>query len=422
MPRVSVVIATYNWSEALACALRSVRLQTFQDYEVLVAGDACTDDSEAVVAGVNDPRFRWFNRETNAGSQWGPNNDAIARSDAEYIAYLGHDDLWYPTHLESLVRAADARKADVACATAVMYGPPETGVRAVCGIFADGEMDERQFVVPSAMLHKRSLIERIGPWRDAQSLRIPTDCDLVLRALRAGAVFVATDELSVFKFNAAWRRDAYGRRPTEEQRAMLARIESGVDFRASELVGVIRAMISHRNIEVRMPIPSEHTRRAIARTREFKGASRNAGIPLRKLVTRSTYTLDDQPASLEWYPAERSARFGSFRWSGPSSVSTLRFPLDVPVGTVLEIEIVGVNAKRVEGACKLEINGHEATTLTTAESGLHVVRAEVERAAGPGQPVSVCFRVAGTTPGPADEDRRPRGVAVHSVTFIPPVM
>ncbi|MBL8876719.1 MAG: glycosyltransferase [Phycisphaerae bacterium] len=418
MPRVSVVIATYNWSEALACALRSVRLQTFQDYEVLVAGDACTDDSESVVAAVNDPRFRWFNRETNAGSQWAPNNDAIARSGGEFIAYLGHDDLWYPTHLESLVRVADGRKADIACATAVMYGPPETGVRAVCGIFADGVMDERQFVVPSSMLHTRSLIDRIGPWRDARTLPIPTDCDLVLRALRAGAVFAATDELSVFKFNAAWRRDAYGRRPTQEQRAMLARIESGEDFRAAELVEVIRAMISRRNIEVRMPIASEQTRRAIARTREFKGAPGNGGAIVRRLVTRSAYTLDNQPGSLEWYPVERSARFGSFRWSGPSSVSTLRFPIDAPPGTVLEIRVVGFNGDA--RAFTLEINGHAAATHTTVESGLHVVRAEVGATAGEGRAVSVCFRVPATTPKPGDDDRRPRGVAVHSVTFVPP--
>ena len=49
-PLVSVVIATFNWSAALRLAIRSVLQQTLGDFEVLVVGDACTDDSEAVVA------------------------------------------------------------------------------------------------------------------------------------------------------------------------------------------------------------------------------------------------------------------------------------------------------------------------------------------------------------------------------------
>ncbi|MGH7243284.1 MAG: glycosyltransferase family 2 protein [Phycisphaerales bacterium] len=421
MPRVSIVIATYNWSEALACALRSVALQTFQDYEVLVVGDACTDESESVVKAMNDPRFRWFNREKNAGSQWAPNNDGIAQSSAEYIAYLGHDDLWYSTHLESLVRVADAQRADIACAIAVMYGPEETGVRAISGVFTDGVMDERQFVVPSSMLHRRVLTERIGPWRDPSTLMIPTDCDLVLRAVRAVAKFAATDELTVFKFNAAWRRDAYGRRATHEQRAMLARIESGVDFRKDELVGVVRAILSGRHFEVRMPLANAGTREAMLRTREFKGvAARAVQQPATFSVPR-TYSLDDQPGSLEWYGLEQSERFGSFRWSGPSTVSTLRFPVVVARGTVVTIAVLaGASPSRLDGLT-LEINGRATPfTIVPRAEIVRVIRAEIEQDGEPGRPLSIQFRVTRTTPEPTDNDRRPRGLAVCTVTLTPP--
>lgn len=46
VPAVSVIIPTYNWSTALACAVRSVLLQTMQDFEILVVGNGCTDDSD----------------------------------------------------------------------------------------------------------------------------------------------------------------------------------------------------------------------------------------------------------------------------------------------------------------------------------------------------------------------------------------
>jgi glycosyltransferase involved in cell wall biosynthesis len=113
-PAVSIVTATYNWSSVLRCAIESVRMQTFADFELLVAGDGCTDDSEAVVRAFEDPRLRWMNLPANSGGQAAPNNCGIAAARGEYIAYLGHDDVWYPTHLESLVETIRRTSADLA--------------------------------------------------------------------------------------------------------------------------------------------------------------------------------------------------------------------------------------------------------------------------------------------------------------------
>ncbi len=55
-PSVTVIIAIYNWSSVLPYSIGSVLRQTFTDFEVLVVGDGCTDESEAVVRGVGDPR------------------------------------------------------------------------------------------------------------------------------------------------------------------------------------------------------------------------------------------------------------------------------------------------------------------------------------------------------------------------------
>jgi glycosyltransferase involved in cell wall biosynthesis len=57
-PRVSVIIATYNWSSVLLYSIGSVLGQTMGDFELLVAGDGCTDDSEQVVSSIADPRVR----------------------------------------------------------------------------------------------------------------------------------------------------------------------------------------------------------------------------------------------------------------------------------------------------------------------------------------------------------------------------
>ena len=80
MPRVSVIVPTYNSSATLGSALRSIANQTFDDFEVLVIGDGCTDDSEQVVVSLSDARFTWINLERNHGSQSWPNNEGLRRA------------------------------------------------------------------------------------------------------------------------------------------------------------------------------------------------------------------------------------------------------------------------------------------------------------------------------------------------------
>ena len=98
-PSVSVITATYNWSSVLRYAIQSVLWQSLQDFEMLIIGDGCTDDSAEVVASFHDERLLWHNLPHNSGSQSVPNNLGLEMARAPFVAYLGHDDLWSPTLL-----------------------------------------------------------------------------------------------------------------------------------------------------------------------------------------------------------------------------------------------------------------------------------------------------------------------------------
>ncbi|HUP23234.1 MAG TPA: glycosyltransferase family A protein, partial [Thermoanaerobaculia bacterium] len=205
-PRVSVVIATYNWSSVLRHAIACVLEQSFGDLELLVIGDGCDDDSDEVVASFDDRRVLWHNLEHNSGSQSAPNNAGIAMARGEYVAYLGHDDLWLPDHLALLVDRLDCTGADLGFTIASLVLPG--GGRWVSGLL-DGDYDERDFVVPSSLMHRREAAARIGPWPDYREIELPPDIEWQQRALALGLRFAGVPRLSVVKFSSALRRDSY---------------------------------------------------------------------------------------------------------------------------------------------------------------------------------------------------------------------
>jgi hypothetical protein len=243
-PLVSVVIATYNWSQVLRWAIRSVRAQSYPRWELIVVGDRCTDDSEAVVESFGDPRIRWHNRERNAGSQSLPNNDGIAMARGELIAYLGHDDLWTPDHLTRLVAAQRRAHADVAFSLSEVIGPPGSGMRNVSGFAPGGYRGGH--LPPSSILHRRALVERIGEWRDYREIELPPDTEFLERALGAGASFACSWALTAFKLPSAMRRNSYVERRCDEQQALALRMDRERAFQLRELSRAVASRIRQR--------------------------------------------------------------------------------------------------------------------------------------------------------------------------------
>jgi GT2 family glycosyltransferase len=84
-PLISIIMATYNRSNILAYTIQSVLWSTYKDWELLVVGDSCTDDTEEVVASFEDPRVSFINLERNFGEQSGPNNEGFRRARGRYI-------------------------------------------------------------------------------------------------------------------------------------------------------------------------------------------------------------------------------------------------------------------------------------------------------------------------------------------------
>ncbi len=229
---VSVIIATYNWSTALKCAIKSVLNQIFQDFEILVIGDCCTDDTEEVVASFNDNRIKFFNLPENSGSQGIPNNKGIELASGEYVAYLGHDDLWLPNHLKLLtgkITGYDIVYSHTLCKGPIDEEGEYKGKLQLLGS-PTGVHEREIFAAPSSIMHKKDL----GFWKDYRKLIYPPDQEFLVRAWDGRKKFQVARSITVIKFNAAWRKDAYKRKECHEQAACLEAM-SEPDFIQKEI-------------------------------------------------------------------------------------------------------------------------------------------------------------------------------------------
>lgn len=168
MPSVSVVIAVYNGGRYLREALESVFAQRYDDYEVVCVDDGSTDSSAEVLRNYGH-RVTVIS-QSNAG-QGAARNAGARRASGQYLAFLDQDDRWYPQKLEREVVALEASPDAVVAYSNSDRMDDEGRLMEVGTTVAErasalasplGRLIGEGLVLPSSMLVRRTVFERIG--------------------------------------------------------------------------------------------------------------------------------------------------------------------------------------------------------------------------------------------------------------------
>lgn len=150
-PLVSVRIATYNRADKLVnIAIPSVLKQTYQNFEIVVVGDHCTDDTEDRIKQLKDKRIRFYNLPNRVNypedrlKKWQAvgvhaKNTAADLAKGTWLATLDDDDEFTPDQLEKLVKHALETRCELVYGAAMRHNlstskqesmfsfPPERG-------------------------------------------------------------------------------------------------------------------------------------------------------------------------------------------------------------------------------------------------------------------------------------------------------
>lgn len=199
-PKVSVIIPNWNGKHLLKACLRSLREQSYKDFEVLVVDNGSTDHSSQYIK-KNFPEVKVVELRGNGGFAHGANM-GIKICTGNYMVLVNNDTKLDRNCLEFLAKAADAHP-EVGMVAAKMLNLYNPKIIDSAGSYIDsvghvnniglGEKDGTKFkksgyvflVTGGGGLFKREVFEKIG-FLDEAYFAYYEDVDLCFRAQLAG--------------------------------------------------------------------------------------------------------------------------------------------------------------------------------------------------------------------------------------------
>lgn len=220
-PRVSVIVAHYNYAHFVASALLSVVEQSIDDWELIVVDDCSSeadfDRLKQIVSGLDDARIVLIRNEENLG-QIGSAFEGLRIAVGDFVALLDPDDIYEPAFLENMLAALlnPVCPAGVAACEMGVFNP-STGIlaRHTTGFrmksVRDGRYDEHAanlllngysdyfppwktgwiWAATSGMMFRKPMLEAIRPHRAVTFTRFEADSYCAVGChMIAGTVFI----------------------------------------------------------------------------------------------------------------------------------------------------------------------------------------------------------------------------------------
>ena len=182
LPKVSIIIPTYNRPDLIRRAVESVLKQTYQNFEIVIIDDTPNDKTEKVVKNFNDKRIKYIRNQIRKGPS-AARNQGIKESskDSRYIAFLDDDDEYLPLFLEKTMRKLEEKEDIIMVATdAELRSYDEEFIREMHWNF------NKEFwkqAIGNGCVVRRKIFFEENMWYD-ENLVLLEDVDIALRGLK----------------------------------------------------------------------------------------------------------------------------------------------------------------------------------------------------------------------------------------------
>lgn len=208
MPKISIIIPTYNGGIFIKRTIESVLNQTFTDWELLIVDDCSTDNTTNIVKEFieKDNRIKLFKTEKNSGCPATPKNIGIENAQGEYVAFLDHDDEWLPEKLEKqlfIFNKSNKSKLGIVSSYITIKDNQTGRILSRHRSFPKKNplqklVQHNFFITCSSMIIKKSVFNKVGVFDN--KFKVSDDWDMWLRMTKADYEFEVVPEYLVNYF------------------------------------------------------------------------------------------------------------------------------------------------------------------------------------------------------------------------------
>lgn len=102
--KVSIVVASFNSEKYVERTLKSIKDQTYKNWECIIIDDFSTDKSPQIIENFikSEKRFSLFINTKNIGAGL-TRNIGISKANGQFLTFIDSDDIWSPFHLEKQI-------------------------------------------------------------------------------------------------------------------------------------------------------------------------------------------------------------------------------------------------------------------------------------------------------------------------------
>ena len=204
MVSVSVIIPTFNRADKIMRAVESALAQTHQVYEIIVVDDGSTDSTSKVFNYISDSRVKYVSM-AHSGLPAVVRNTAMKLAKGDFVAFLDSDDIWLPKKLEiQLSQVKKYPEIGLFCSNAYiddeLNHPMQTFHESNLSqsIWTYENLLEKNIVITSSVLAKKSLLEASGNFPEESLFRAIEDYALWLKVAYSSPIFYSHNPLTIY--------------------------------------------------------------------------------------------------------------------------------------------------------------------------------------------------------------------------------
>jgi glycosyltransferase involved in cell wall biosynthesis len=208
-PLISIIIATYNRAPILVNrTIPSILNQTYKNFEIVVVGDNCIDNTPELIKSITDARLKFYDLDKRGNYPKGikdrwfvqgtkPRNTGMRIAKGDWFVFISDDDILLPDHLEKLLNAALAHNVEFISAS---YETIKNGQKVIVNPSEFSVFGKNAYIGGMQTWMYKSYLKcfkwNIHSWR--KSWNRPVDYDLQLRFLRSGVVMGHIEDVVYF--------------------------------------------------------------------------------------------------------------------------------------------------------------------------------------------------------------------------------